>query len=97
MSLPVWRKEAIFKCWDLINKFGVYDNADETYYHIATEALEEAIRHIPFVEINTGAISRGYRTDPYPHRRFLSFLAEKGAKVVINGDSHSTSALTCLP
>ncbi len=81
--------------FDLINKFGIYDNADETYYRIATEALEEAIKHIPFVEVNTGAISRGYRTTPYPHHRFLRFLAEKGGKVVINGDSHSASALTC--
>ena len=48
----------------------------------------------PF-EVNTGAISRGYRTHPYPSRAMLRYIAQKGGSVILSGDSHSKDALCC--
>ena len=43
-------------------------------------------------EINTGAMFRGYRTEPYPSLPLLRRMKELGCKIMINGDSHSTEA-----
>ena len=44
-------------------------------------------------EVNTGAISRGWRTAPYPDAFLLKELARKNARVCITGDSHAADAL----
>lgn len=46
-------------------------------------------------EINTGAISRGHRTTPYPSEEILEFLGKHGAKAIIGSDSHSADTLDC--
>ena len=46
-------------------------------------------------EINTGAISRGKRTTPYPAQDILAFLGNRGAKVIVSSDCHSVSGLDC--
>ncbi len=79
--------------FDLINKFGLFDDGDETYRKIALEALDEVLKKDVFIEVNTGAISRGYRKDPYPDAFFLRYIKEKGGRLVLNGDSHSADAL----
>lgn len=47
---------------------------------------------LPF-EINTGAISRGYRTTPYPAVDILEYIRSKGGHFILSGDSHSTETL----
>ena len=39
-------------------------------------------------EVNTGAISRGWRTAPYPSRWALEQLKRRSARVTISSDSH---------
>ena len=39
-------------------------------------------------EVNTGAISRGYRTSPYPRPDIIKRIADSGKKLVITSDSH---------
>ena len=41
----------------------------------------------PF-EVNTGAISRGYRTDAYPSREIRQYLRAKGARLILSSDAH---------
>ncbi len=79
--------------FDLINKFSLFDDEDEIYQKIALEALDEVIKTAPRIEVNTGAISRGYKTLPYPASPFLSRIAQKGGKLVLNGDSHRVETL----
>lgn len=81
--------------FDLINKFGLFDEPDDVYQNIALEALDEVLRLVPFIEVNTGAISRGYRTEPYPEDFLLSRILEKGGKLMINSDSHKAEHLDC--
>ena len=50
---------------------------------------------VPF-EINTGAMSRGAKTDPYPTRPVRAYLAERGAKFILSSDSHRTDTIRFL-
>lgn len=79
--------------FDVITKFGVFDGADETYYDLAFEALDEVIKHVPFIEVNTGAVFRKRRTAPYPEEVFLRRILEKNGKVILTGDSHDPDAV----
>ena len=48
---------------------------------------------VPF-EINTGAISRGYRTSPYPNEEMIAYIKAHGGRFVLSSDAHSTDAIT---
>ena len=45
------------------------------------------------IEMNTGAMGRGYRSAPYPNRILLRRIRELGGEILINGDSHSAATL----
>ena len=82
---------------DLITKFNegskYFDEGDSRFLNPAKEAAIVAIeRRIP-LEMNTGAIGRGYRTKPYPCQPILDFIRKEGGEIIINGDSHSVSML----
>lgn len=83
--------------FDLITKFNesgkLFDENAPRYITAATDALDELLKTgVPF-EINTGAISRGYRTSPYPSNFLLKRIAEKGGCVVLSSDSHTAKTL----
>ena len=46
------------------------------------------------LEVNTGAISRGWRTEPYPAEFLLRRIREKGGRVTVTSDAHAAAALT---
>lgn len=82
---------------DLISKFNegykYFNEEDPRYMNGALEAIELAIkRNIP-LEMNTGAISRGYRKTPYPNPVLLKKILELGGEIVINSDAHAANAL----
>jgi len=82
---------------DLISKFNeggkYFDESNPRYLKGALEAIECAVeRNIP-LEMNTGAISRGYRTSPYPGPILLRKIRELGGEIIINSDAHSAAAL----
>ncbi len=79
--------------FDLVTKFGLFDDGDEAYRHIALEALDEVIKWVPFFEVNSGAMARGYRKTPYPELFILQRLCEKGAKVILSSDCHKKEFL----
>ena len=82
---------------DLITKFNegykYFDETDPRYLAPAKEAARCAIERGVPLEMNTGAISRGYRVTPYPHPILLKFIHDEGGKIIINGDSHSADSL----
>ncbi len=78
--------------FDVLAKFSQMPE-DEKYYDIAKEALKETLKYCNIFEINTGAISRGYRTEPYPDKVLLGLLHSLGGKIVINADSHNPKNL----
>ena len=50
-----------------------------------------SITGAPLFEINTGAMSRGYRTAPYPAADILRAICMRGGRIIITSDSHDAS------
>lgn len=47
----------------------------------------------PVFEINTGAISKGYRTVPYPSADQISYIKSKGGVLILSSDSHAAGTI----
>ena len=47
------------------------------------------------VEVNTGAISRGWLDDAYPSNDFRDLLRERGVRFILSSDAHFADALDC--
>ena len=58
-------------------------------------AVRELARKPVTFEINTGAISRGYRTSPYPAPFILDELQALSAPLIITPDTHSKDSILC--
>lgn len=93
------RKPDIVGHFDLITKFEEKHFpvffGDKKYEEIAENYLLKALESDCIFEVNTGAISRGYRTSPYPHEKLLYVIKKNGGKVMINSDSHSADTIDC--
>jgi len=61
----------------------------------ALDAMDALVSAGKIFEVNTGAISRGWRTAPYPSRWALEQLKRRSARVTISSDSHSTDTVDC--
>lgn len=81
--------------FDVITKFGLFDEAGEDYRRVALEALDEVLTVCPRIELNTGAISRKVRTVPYPQDYLLSRILERGGEIILSSDSHAKETLDC--
>ncbi len=83
--------------FDLVTKFNekfpFVDTNSKTYRDIAISALDALITKNKIFEINTGAISRGWRKIPYPENFLLCRLAERKANVMLTSDSHSKETI----
>lgn len=73
--------------------FKYFDETDPRYLGPAKEAIECAVRRGIPLEMNTGAISRGCRTSPYPSLPLLRHIRELGGEIIVNSDAHSASGL----
>lgn len=82
---------------DLLTKFNegcrTFDETDPRYLKPAFEAVQCAVERGLPLEMNTGAISRGYRITPYPSLPILKFIHEKGGEILINSDAHSAEGI----
>lgn len=74
--------------FDVITKFSLMPEEDERYREIARQALKRVIKTCQYIEINTGAISRGWRKRPYPNQYLLETILEEGGEVLLSSDSH---------
>lgn len=85
--------------FDLITKFNdkhrIFDTDSKEYKRVAFDALDALLPKDKLFEINTGAISRGWKTSPYPSEPILRRMAEKGAKIIITSDAHARSSIAC--
>lgn len=83
--------------FDLVTKFNelgdLFDIKHPRYQKAMQKALDALIKtRVPF-EINTGAISRGYRTESYPEKSILDCIGKAGIPLVINSDTHSVDTI----
>lgn len=79
--------------FDVITKFSLMPENDERYRAIARKALRRILNTCPYMEVNTGAIARGWRKTPYPADYLLQTLLEEGGKPVLGSDSHDKEDL----
>ncbi len=85
--------------FDLLIKFNedgrMIDESDPKYVRYALEALDALLEKDVVFEVNTGAISRGYRQTPYPSPLILRRIAEKKGRVTLSSDAHNKDHLLC--
>lgn len=98
-KLPEYGKFDIIGHFDLITKhaekFSFFDMNSREYRMAAVEAAEALAGKIPYFEVNTGAIARGYRTVPYPDMFLIKELKRLGFGAVITSDCHDAHYLDC--
>lgn len=73
------------------NKF--FDEEAPRYQRAALDALHAVDPRETLLEINTGGVSRGYRTDPYPALFLLQEWRSIGGRVILTSDSHSADTV----
>lgn len=85
--------------FDLVTKFNeqqpLFDESNPRYRAAALGALHTLLDQDALLEINTGAISRGCRTTPYPAAFLLEEMGRCGVKAVLSADCHSAGAVCC--
>lgn len=84
---------------DLVRKFNVkapYFDETAPWYVEELERTADAIAVSgKIVEVNTGAISRGWLDDAYPSPLFREMLRKRGVRFMLSSDAHSADALDC--
>lgn len=83
--------------FDLVSKFierdALFDPNHPRYRAAQLGALDALLPlGVPF-EINTGAISRGCRTTPYPDAFARDYIRSHGGRLILCSDSHHASTL----
>ena len=83
--------------FDLVTKFNegnrFFDETDPRYLRRAGEVLEYLVQQNMVLEVNTGAMARGYRNTPYPGEGLLGLLYVLGGEIMINSDAHSRECI----
>ncbi len=82
---------------DLIRKFNDklhYFDEKAPWYLKELDLTAEAAQG-KLVEVNTGALARGWMDDVYPSKAFRDRLREAGAKFILASDAHSVDTLDC--
>ncbi|MBO5939565.1 MAG: histidinol-phosphatase, partial [Kiritimatiellae bacterium] len=84
---------------DLCRKFNAkhpyFDEHSGWYRDELAKTAEVFAESGKIVEINTGAISRGWLDDAYPSAEFRDLLRDRGVRFVLNSDSHASNTLDC--
>ncbi len=98
-KMSYWEEVDIIGHIDLLMKFNddekyiKFNNYD--YLNIAYDCIDTIIKNNKIIEVNTGAISRGYRTSPYPHIKLLEYIDKNNGKICLNSDCHEKTNLDC--
>ena len=84
---------------DLCRKFNekhpYFDERSDWYLDELKRTADAFAASGKLVEVNTGAISRGWLDDAYPSTTFRDMLRERGVRFVLNSDSHDAGTLDC--
>lgn len=79
--------------FDIVTKFNrankFFDEDSKIYKESALEALHCFKGKDKIIEMNTGAVSRGYRDKPYPSEFILKEANSIGIRFILSSDSHN--------
>ena len=91
------KKPPILGHLDLMTKLNggsrFFDEDSPRYKAAALEALHAADPAATLLEINTGGVSRGYRTAPYPALFLLREWRRMGGRIILTSDAHSADTV----
>ena len=83
--------------FDLITKYNnggrLFDETHPRYKAAALSAMDEILKDCKIFELNTGAIYRFGKTDPYPSAFLLKELLNRGGEVAVTSDSHDGESI----
>ena len=83
--------------FDLISKFNekshAFDESDPEYIRIWQSAADKLLKAGKIFEINTGAMSRGWKTVPYPSPTMINYIRDHGGRLILNSDCHQKTNL----
>lgn len=83
--------------FDLVTKFNAgnrfFDPMEKRYCHAALTAMEAILETGRPFEINTGAMYRGLRREPYPSAWLLRELHRRKGEILLSSDSHDGASL----
>lgn len=83
--------------FDLLTKFrarhALFDEDDPRYIRAWQSAADRLVAAGKCFEINTGAIARGYHSSTYPSEKIISYLIDRGARLILSSDSHSRDTI----
>ena len=83
--------------FDLLTKFNegdrLFDTGAPRYLDAAMGALDALLKEDVLFEINTGAMSRGCRSAPYPAPPLLRALRDRGGRICVAIDSHRADTI----
>ena len=84
---------------DLCRKFNVkhpyFDEGADWYREELALTADAIAASGKLVEVNTGAISRGWLDDAYPSAPFRDLLRARGVRFILSSDSHAADTLDC--
>lgn len=89
-------KPTIVGHFDLIKKFSSvipFDPTDERYRAAWRSAADALLASKAVFEVNTGGISRGWLSEPYPSAEICKYIKAKGGKLILSSDAHSPENL----
>ena len=83
--------------FDLVAKYNqggcLFDESHPRYVAAALSAIDEILKDCKLFEVNTGAMFRYNRTQPYPSVFLLEELLKRGGEVILSSDSHEAGSL----
>ena len=83
--------------FDVVAKFnekrGYFDESAPAYVEAWKECADALLDQGVIFEVNTGAMTRGWRSVAYPAPAMLDYLLERGARFVLSSDSHRVDTL----
>ncbi|MCL2084556.1 MAG: histidinol-phosphatase [Oscillospiraceae bacterium] len=77
----------------LNEKNDLFDMRSKRYQKAVMPALDALAAEGLILEINTGAMGRGLRSDPYPAPWILRECLKRGVRVTVSSDAHSADML----
>lgn len=83
--------------FDLVQKYNqdkrLFDDAEPRYRKPLLDALDRLLEQNVIFELNTGAMARGERKEPYPSAYALRWIAQKQRSVLLSSDAHYAEKL----
>jgi len=83
--------------FDLITKNNdngsLFDESHPRYINAAVNSMEQVLDKCNLFEVNTGAMFRRGKAEPYPSVFLLKELKKRGGEIILSSDSHTAESL----